>query len=548
MSLLPTKFVGTHALLNRLLDQTNLVAAVQALPARALGKLIDHIGLEDCGEIVALATTDQLRGIFDDDLWRSERPGQDESFDANRFALWLEIMLEAGEAFAAHKLAELPEDLVTLALSKHILVIDIEEMAITMSDRQSDDDGPIEKALESCLCEEIDVYRIISRNHEGWDAILSILLALDRDHHDFLERVLAHCCAMAAEYIDDNGGLYQVLTSDEMLESDVGADREERRAEEGFIAPSSAASFLALARTTKLADIIAAKERDPVTHAYFRSLRGPSRKPSVRKDGEARVAADKDTGADGGAGAADAASLVALLRDAEVLPPSAPMLLLPEPASASSRPATDVFVAAVRDLRVRAVDLHAQRMEELAYLANVLAAGCSLEGRSVRPLEAAHATVATCNLGMEYLLQQEPPATAIDLLSHNAVDKLFRIGWHLLTQQVVLPTARAFAQRLAREAKQAADRERGRALEQVVQAFHAAIAAGKPWTVLAKLSALDGDLDAATLAAVAGLIDECPALRGALALPAAAGATTQDLQCIATDEHLRAVHAFVVKL
>lgn len=108
--------LGSRALLTRILDQPNLVAAIQALPAQALGRLIDHVGLEDSGEIVALATTEQLRRIFDNDLWRSERPGKDESFDAGRFALWLEVMLEAGEEFAAGKLAELPEDLVTLAL------------------------------------------------------------------------------------------------------------------------------------------------------------------------------------------------------------------------------------------------------------------------------------------------------------------------------------------------------------------------------------------------------------------------------------------------
>jgi hypothetical protein len=542
------KYSGTHALLSRLLDQPNLVAAVQALPAPVLGKLIQHIGLEDCGEIVALATTEQLRGIFDDDLWRSERPGKDETFDARRFALWLEIMLEAGEAFAAHKLAELPEDLVTLALSRHILAINIEEMAIAMSDRHADDDGLTEKALESCLCEEIDVYRIISRNHEGWDAVLSILLALDRDHHEFLERVLEHCCAMAAEYIDDNGGLYQVLTSDEMLESDVGADREERRAEEGFIAPSSAVSFLALARTTKLADIIAAKERDPVTHAYFRSLRRPSSGKSARNDRPTPAAAEVHGGGD----AADAASLVAMLRDGEVLSPSAPMLLLQEQPGASPARAGDVFVAAMRDLRSGAPDLHGQRMAELAYLANVLAAGCSLEGRALRPVEAARATVATSNLGMEYLLQAEATeaaqGTAVALLARNTVDKLFRIGWHLLTQQVVLPAARAFEQRLVREAKQATDHDRARRAEQVGRAFRAAIAAGKPWTVVAKVMDLDGDIDTATLATVAGLIDECPALRGKLAGQVPAGTTKQELQFFATDQQLQSAQTFLARL
>ena len=534
MSPLPARYVAPRQLLRRMLDEPNLVAAVQALPATALGKVIDHIGLEDAGEIVALATTEQLQRIFDDDLWRSERPGKDETFDANRFALWLEVMLEAGEEFAAQKLAELPEDLVTLALAKNILVINIEELAIAASNRNSDDDDLTEKALESCLCEEIDEYRIISRNHDGWDAILSILLALDRDHHDFLGRVLEHCCHMAAETIEDNGGLYQVLTSDEMLEADVGADREERRAEEGFIAPSSAASFLALARTTEIANILANKKRDPVTHAYFRSLRGPLRPEATRG---------------GAADAAEAASLVEILRDAEVLPSSGSMLLLQGQTESSTAQDDGVFTHAMRELRAKSADLHGQRMQELAYLANVLATGCSIEGRGLRPLEAAHAAVAACNLGIERLLQDEPArAAAVSVLETENADKLFRIGWQLLSRQVVLPAARAFEKMLTEKARQETDRQRVQNLEQAGRALHAAIATGKPWTARGKLTALEGEIENATLVTLLALIDECPSLRARLASSANEREATTDLRFISTRKQLDAVQTFLAGL
>jgi len=536
MSPPPTRQTAPRQILTRILDEPNLIAAVQGLPARALGKLIEHVGLEDCGEIVALATTDQLKGIFDDDLWRSERPGKDETFDASRFALWLEIMLEAGEEFTAQKLAELPEDLVTLALHKNVLVINIEQLAIEMSDRQSDDDGLTEKALESYLCEEIEEYRIISRNHEGWDAIFSVLLALDRDHHDFLARVLERCCHMASEYIGDNGGLYQVLTSDEMLESDVGADREERRAEEGFVAPSSAASFLALARTTELADIIAAKKRDPVTHAYFRSLRGPTPARPASNHPHAQAASI----------AAGAATLVEILRDAEVLPPSEPTLLLEGGKEASSARDDGLFVPGLRDLCAQAPDLHDQRMEELAYLTNVLAAGCAFEGRSLRPLEAAHATVATCNLGIEHLLKDgSGHATASTVLRHEGVDKLFRLGWRLLAQQVVLPAARVLESLLVHQARRETDREHARRLEQANRVLHSATTAGKPWTALGRLTALYGDLDEATLETLLGLMGECPSLRRRLAVP---GDGKPEIHFIATGQELQLVQAFLAEL
>jgi len=87
-----TSFVRTQPasptrLLMRILDQPELVAAVRELPAPVLGRLIDRVGLEDAGELVALASSEQLQGVFDQDLWRAAAPGEDEQFRPERFAL-----------------------------------------------------------------------------------------------------------------------------------------------------------------------------------------------------------------------------------------------------------------------------------------------------------------------------------------------------------------------------------------------------------------------------------------------------------------------------
>jgi hypothetical protein len=58
-------------LLKRLIESPSLIAALQSLEPRHLAKLIDHVALEDCGEILRFATTDQLASIFDEDLWKS---------------------------------------------------------------------------------------------------------------------------------------------------------------------------------------------------------------------------------------------------------------------------------------------------------------------------------------------------------------------------------------------------------------------------------------------------------------------------------------------
>src|SRR6185436_5301995 len=94
-------------LLDRILDTPDLANVVKSLEPKLLHQLLRHCGLEDCGEILALATTDQLTRIFDDDLWTSARPGAHDRFDAERFGVWLAVLAEMGGAAAAQRLSEL---------------------------------------------------------------------------------------------------------------------------------------------------------------------------------------------------------------------------------------------------------------------------------------------------------------------------------------------------------------------------------------------------------------------------------------------------------
>lgn len=522
------------SLIYRVLDQPNLVAAVQSLPPQALGRLINHVGLEDAGEIVALATTSQLTRIFDDDLWRSPGPGQDEAFDADRFALWLEVMLEAGEDFAARRLAELPEDLVTLAFHEQVLVINIEELAIRMSSRPrgqlSDDDVQVEKALESCPCQELGEYRIIARRHESWDTLFGLLVALDRDHHDFLDRLLERLCAMGAELIEDQGGLYEVLTAAESLEADVAGEREDRRAEHGFIAPSSAAAFLALARTSTLAALQKFDEHDAITRAYFRDLRPePHASPTAPTSGARSTSS---------ATADAAADLVDLLRTADVLPPVATTRLIASEAAAGPEPELSW---ALRRLGQAAPDRHAARVRELAYLTNVLAAGASLARRPLRPVEATRVALATCNLGLQHLLAGKGRRAAADrLLASTPADRLFLVGWNLLFHDVVLAAAERASKLLARTTAAADDLASKRAHERAAAALRSAIANGKPWTARRQLDVLAARLGEPTFATLIALLDECPTLVGQLA-PRQVGAS----EFIASQDQLAAAREFL---
>jgi hypothetical protein len=414
-------------LLTRILDQPELVAAVRELSAPVLGALIDRVGLEDAGELVALASTEQLQSVFDQDLWRAASPGEDEQFRPERFALWLEIMFEGGEDFLIEQLCALPRDLVTLAVHRLVLVVDIDSLWRNVTE-PSEELQRLERALEAPLFEEWEEFRLLARDPAHWDAVWAALLALDRDHHDVLREILEKCCALGSEYIGERGGLYEVLTSEEMLESDVAGEREDRRAAQGFIAPADARGFLELARRGDQLET-----RDAITMAYFRA-----------RASEQRVWSAEDALHERGRSPAALSKLVRLLADAGVVGPAHPKAVAAIPAGVgaanrsrglarvedSSRAAAErpmLFLQALVELRLQKPDLFSLRIEELHYLANVLIAGSI--GRRPRPLEALEQAIALCNTGLERMLGADRALTrAVELMKTAPADQLFRRG------------------------------------------------------------------------------------------------------------------------
>lgn len=514
-------------LLTRILDQPGLCAAVQGLAPGALAKLIDHVGLEDSGELIALATTDQLKKVFDEDLWKADRPGQDESFDADRFVVWLEIMLEAGEQFAAQKVAELSEELFTIALHRHVLVISLDEAPETLTD--CSEDYLLDKALDSCLSFEFGEYQLISRKLEGWDVLITVLAALDKEHHDVLQRALARCYHMSSDYIEESGGLLRVLKQDEMLEQDAAAEREDRRSQQGFISPSTAASFLGLARVTPLAQL-ESQTVDPVARAYFREFDAAAAVATRNKTPTAHAAREQAPES------RETARLVEVLQQAEVLPADRRQLLL-EGHQTSAPEQGALFRQALQQLLDRDSKKHEKTVEELAFLSNTLVAGCSFAGRSLRPLEAAEAVMAVCNLGLEQL--------GSDALLEQSAITLFKVGWHLLHEKVVLASSRALANALASKLKSLKSREAVRQLKEVEQALAAAIKQGKPWLARARLESHEFLFEGPMLAMLLALLDELPTLVGDLASGPHVG---REHEYIATAAQVRRVRAFLKKL
>ena len=114
-----------RGLLDRLLNTPQLAQVVPRLPPELLHRVIERCGLQDCGELVALATPAQVARVLDLDLWRHASPGRDEQFDADRFGLWLEVLVEQGADVAARTVAGLDADLVAAGLAQHARIFDI---------------------------------------------------------------------------------------------------------------------------------------------------------------------------------------------------------------------------------------------------------------------------------------------------------------------------------------------------------------------------------------------------------------------------------------
>jgi hypothetical protein len=309
------------------------------------------------------------------------------------------------------RLCELPLDLVVLAVHRLVLVLDIDVLAEQLSPGDEEAES-LERALDTTASEDWEEFHLIARDVDVWDDVYNALMSLDREHHDRLRDILEQCCAMSTEYISGQGGLFQVLTADEMLDGDVAAARDDRRAAEGFISPADARAFLELARRG------GGDARDAITRAYFRGLdqRGVTNNEAPRQTGAGRTA--------------DVGGLMAVLREAEVIAPATGRLLAALPASPGGARVASLFAQAMTDLRASDPMLFSARVAEVGYLVNVWIAGGEHDGRRPRPMEALEMVLTTCEAGLRTHLATTAvtPAHALTALAQTPADTLFRRG------------------------------------------------------------------------------------------------------------------------
>lgn len=383
-------------LLRRVLSAPDLVATVQALPPERLGALVHEVGLEDAGELVALATTEQLEALFDDDLWQS---GQDaeERFDAARFVLWLEVLSEAGETAIVRRLLDLPREFVCLAVAQLAYVVDLDALQsdVEMDDRYHE---RVERALEAATSEEWEEFCLVDRGIGGFDVLITSLFALDTEHSAVLRGILERCCDLCSIEIEERGGLVKALTRLEAAEEAARGARHKRRTQRGFVSLADARSFLKLV----LGGIEYEAGRDPVSHAYFRDVYGKTR---AREDLATLAAASRSP-----------KRLIDALGDVWVTRERVTPL--------------ETLSAALDVLRERDGQTFERRVAELAYLANVLVVASQPSQRRIRPIEASDLALRVCAAGITVLgFGDQTPEQLSITLEGQLFDVVFRAGW-----------------------------------------------------------------------------------------------------------------------
>jgi hypothetical protein len=542
-----------RGLLDRILNTPSLEQVVPRLRPDLLHRVIQTCGLEDCGEIVALATPEQLARIFDLDLWRAARAGLDEQFDADRFGVWLEVLLETGAAAAAQKLAGMDVDLVIAGLAQHVLVYD--RAAVTPYETT---DGELMtfyadaiSVFDNGLRFDIGGYLLLAKRADSWDAIVEVLTSLDSGHPDYFHQVMYGCRALSNSGREVDG-LDDLLPEGDQFMFDLGVDRERRREKQGYVTPAQARAFLQISRELRFGSD-AMPPANPLARAYFRAIdenRAADAHGASNSSGASGLLA---AGSEAQPAPEDSAEAVATvfeaLLDAGIFA-QPPLALLSGSEGRGSR---------LGHLRARlefALDqdqaAYSARNEELAYLANTLMAGCSIQGRPFTAQEASDAAIAVCNLGLEnwppHWLPANATAPPISFLVDHDLVSVFQVGWTVLHEDVGMYAAEQLIGVLTH--MRCDDREIQAGLDALRIKMAKHWQAGAPWRARYALDAI-ATLDLLAWAVLLVLIDECPALHagvGASQDSRTLSVNAADFEFISENSQIASVREFMQSL
>ena len=193
----------------------------------------------------------------------------------------------------------------------------------------------------------------------------------------------------------------------------------------------------------------------------------------------------------------------------------------------------------------------ALRSDELSYLVNALASGCSIDARSLTVPEASDAAVAACNLGLQnWPAHWRAGAVRLpeDFLVGQDLIAVFQVGWTVLHENVCMYAAKQLIDILKH--LDCADKESARDLKALRVEMVKQYRAGTPWRARDALDAI-AILDMAASVTLLGLLDECPVVRAAIAVSQGTRAkaiSASDFEFISENSQIAQVHDFMRSL
>ncbi len=132
---------------------------------------------------------------------------------------------------AARTVAAIDENLVIAGLARYVRVFDPATFAPAAS---TDDESIVVDVTLSGGPEcEVGGYMVRARRADAWDAIVTLLLELDADHHDYFHAVMRGCRRLSNSTREIDG-LDNLLMEPEQLLHDVALAREHRRSQRGY--------------------------------------------------------------------------------------------------------------------------------------------------------------------------------------------------------------------------------------------------------------------------------------------------------------------------
>jgi hypothetical protein len=261
---------------------------------------------------------------------------------------------------------------------------------------------------------------------------------------------------------------------------------------------------------------------NPAARAYFRAINPPAAQEANRARGHLPAESDEPPDLDNAAEAL--ASVVDILLEEGVLTQQPRALLNGSQGRAPRRRHIEARMQFVLETDQA---VYSTRNQELAYLANTLMAGCSIQGRRFTGQEASDASVAICSLGLENWPSRWLPAearrktpvtearTALpdDFLVGHDLISVFQVGWTVLHADVSMYAAEQLIGVLTD--LQCEDHKIQTDLDALRIEMVKHWQAGVPWRAQGALEVI-AMLDLPAWATLLGLINECPVIHAGL--------------------------------